>query len=146
MTKTRRLIVTTLALVATLLGSIAADASTESGTVGADKRASCAEAPSGELAECLGVQIAIAETELSVLFKTLLTREAKNPSLSRLKDAQSKWRDYRDAQCELAGLELRDYENRLNPATQQCRLHMTDERIAALRSLSLPPLRAHAVR
>lgn len=139
MNKTRRLILTTLALIATLLGSLAADASV--GT-------SCSEAQAGELTECLGIQLVVSETELAAVYDSLLTRPTHTPALGRLKEAQSKWRSFRDAQCALSGLELSGYTepNRQNPATQNCLLQMTEDRIAVLRSLSIAPTRSQAER
>lgn len=142
MNKTRRLILITLALTATLLGSLAADAATSSHEKTAE-RISCAEAPVGEFAECLGVQIAISEVELDAVFKSLLLREAQQPAFGHLKDAQSKWRSFRDAQCTLSGFELRGYDGQTakNPVAQQCLLQMTEERIKSLQSLTLAPAR-----
>lgn len=139
MNKTRRLIVTTLALTATLVASLAADASEPAST--------CSDSPSGELAECLGVQNAISEDELSKLYLAIETREANSPAIGRLKDAQFKWRSYRDAHCELLGLELRQYsDSKLNPLTQHCLLQMNQDRISHLKSLSFGPTQAQANR
>jgi len=139
MNKTRRLILTTLALIATLLGSLAADAAIS---------ASCTEANAGELTECLGIQLVVSETELAAVYDSLLTRQTHTPALVHLKEAQSKWRSFRDAQCALSGLELSGYTepNQQNPATQHCLLQMTEDRIAVLRSLSIAPTRSQAER
>lgn len=143
MNKTRRLILTTLALIATLLGSLAADASIDT-SVGT----SCNEAQAGELTECLGIQIVVSEAELAAVYDSLLTRQTHTPALGHLKEAQSKWRSFRDAQCALSGLELSGYTepNQQNPATQHCLLQMTEDRIAVLRSLSIAPTRSQAER
>lgn len=133
MNKTRRLIVTTLALLTTLMGFIAAEAS---------ERRSCADSPAGEFAECLGIQTTLAETELAKIYDSLLRQNASLAALNRVKDAQVKWRSYRDAQCELAGLE----PNASRLFVQQCLLHFTEDRISTLRELNLEPVRRQAER
>jgi uncharacterized protein YecT (DUF1311 family) len=133
MNKTRRLIVTTLALLTTLLGFIAAEAS---------EGRSCTDSPAGEFAECLGIQTTLAETELAKVYDSVLRQNVSLVALNRVKDAQTKWRSYRDAQCDLAGFE----PNASRLFVQQCLLQFTEDRISALRELNLEPVRRQAER
>lgn len=101
-----------------------------------------------EMHECIGAQYAIADKELNAVYKDLKRQllerimgsaETESDALEtdkRLVAAQRAWISFRDAECQLQGIDMLGGSGE-GLIIHSCRLSMTKERVKALRDLSI---------